>query len=79
MKICFFAQTKRFSGCEAIDIPLTTSIRADELWRKLDEQFPGIETIRATTRLARNCEFVQTDCAFEDQDEVALIPPVAGG
>ena len=40
---------------------------------------PGLAPFRGNIRLARNLEFAGFDTRFNDDDEVALIPPVSGG
>ncbi|MDP9291457.1 MAG: MoaD/ThiS family protein [Verrucomicrobiota bacterium] len=79
MKILFFAQTRQFSRCEEIEFAVENPLSTDELWSRLENQFPGIDAMRATTRLARNSEYSPEEGMFANEDEVALIPPVSGG
>lgn len=79
MKICFFAQAKKFSGCDEIELAVPKPLKAHELWQELDRQFPGIASMQKTTRLARNHEFAAENYTFGNDDEVALVPPVTGG
>ena len=79
MKLCFFAQARQLSGCEQIELELSNPITAGELWRVLDEKFPGIAKMQPSTRLARNHEFATNGATFSNTDEVALIPTVSGG
>lgn len=79
MKVLFFAQIRDFTGCAAANLETRAKLVPDALWRALEQQFPGIEKFRSTTRLARNGVFAAADEHFADSDEVALIPPVSGG
>lgn len=79
MKVLFFAQIRDFTGCEAANMETRGNITADAVWEQLEEEFPGIEKFRGTTRLARNGVFAAADEQFAESDEVALIPPVSGG
>lgn len=40
---------------------------------------PGAEAVRDSARLAVNREFTCPDQLLHPRDEIALIPPVAGG
>ena len=79
MKILFFAQIRDFAGRSACDVPIDRAIGIEELWQILNEQFPGIDKFRSSTRLARNEAFSSPDEIFLSDDEVALLPPVSGG
>jgi molybdopterin converting factor subunit 1 len=79
MRVLFFAQLKDVTGCSecsvAADGPLTT----DALWTALLQRFPELQAQRAILRLARNWEYTGPDVRFDNNDEIALIPPVSGG
>lgn len=79
MIVRFFAQTRGLTGCDEVELTVDQTINEDELWRRLDQRFPGIGGTRGETRLARNQEFVGAGTTFSGTDEVALIPPVSGG
>ena len=79
MRILFFAQLKDAAGCASVEIPVPTPINSEQVWAKVLEQFPALETHRHAVRLAKNSEYVGPDARFVDGDEVALIPPVSGG
>jgi molybdopterin synthase catalytic subunit len=79
MKIRFFAQARERSGCEELEMAVAQPVSADELWVRLERQFPGIGAMQSATRLALNHEYAAADATFSDADEVALIPPVSGG
>ena len=79
MKVLFFAQIREFTGCGAAEMETRGDLRSDAVWRRLEEEFPGIEKFRSTTRLARNGAFTAADEHFASSDEIALIPPVSGG
>ena len=79
MKVILLAQIKAHAGCGEIDIPLQQPIHAEELWGILEAKFPGIRIYKSSSRIAVNHEFVESDIALNNGDEVALIPPVSGG
>lgn len=79
MRVLFFAQIREFTKRDATELRARSALDADEIWKHLDEQFPGIGKFRRTTRLARNSTFADADEQFGPHDEVALLPPVSGG
>lgn len=79
MKVLFFAQIRDFTGCGVAEMETRGGLTADAVWQGLEEQFPGIDKFRSTTRLARNGVFAAADEQFAASDEIALIPPVSGG
>ena len=58
---------------------LEASITADALLAALASAHPAIERYRQALRVAVNGEYVRGDAVIRPGDEVALIPPVAGG
>jgi molybdopterin converting factor subunit 1 len=79
MRVKFFAHLQSFTGCEEVDLPVSSAITQDEFWKALEEKFPGILSYRKPTRLARNFAYADADTTFREGDEIALIPPVSGG
>ncbi len=49
----------------------------DDLKLKIEDEFP--ETIHYNYRIAVNNELINTDPVLKDGDEVAFLPPFAGG
>lgn len=78
MRILFFAHLKEAAACPELELHCG-GVDAEGLWRLLIEARPGLAPHRGAVRLARNCEYAAPGTIFEDQDEVALIPPVSGG
>ena len=79
MLILFFAQLKDAAGCESFEIETREPMTTDQLWLELQKKFPQLAAHRATTRIAKNHEYVGEPTTFDRDDEVALIPPVSGG
>ena len=79
VQVLFFSQARSAVGLSEISLTLEEAPDASHLWRCLVDRFPKISTIRETSRLARNCEFLQGNECFSDGDEIAIIPPVSGG
>ena len=79
MRVLFFAQLKDVTGCDAVDLALTSPLNRDGLWAALLEKYPALAAHRSSVRLARNCEYAEAEAVFSHSDEVALLPPVSGG
>ncbi|MEI9863920.1 MAG: molybdopterin converting factor subunit 1 [Limisphaerales bacterium] len=79
MRVLFFAQLQDVTGCTATELASSSSLNLEQLWETLLEQFPGLLAHRRNIRLARNWEYADAETSFNNDDEVALIPPVSGG
>ena len=75
INVLFFGVLSEITGKKSLsfdDISDTT-----ELNNKLTDKFPEIKSI--TYRLAINQEIIDTNTKLNDGDEVAFMPPFAGG
>ncbi len=79
MRFLLFAQVKDAVGAAGLDLQISGSPDAAELWRTLIAAEPKLAAFQSSTRLARNGEYADAKTIFSDNDEVALIPPVSGG
>jgi molybdopterin converting factor small subunit len=55
------------------------SATVDELMNALATQFPVLQALLPSCRIAVDCEYVGTETRIAPGAEVALIPPVSGG
>jgi molybdopterin synthase catalytic subunit len=62
---------------ETVELPDGASL--DALIAALEERHPAVRGLRGRYRIALNQEMVAESAALADGDEIALIPPVAGG
>ena len=60
-------------ACEA------AGMNEEEFWKRLVKRHSGLDSFKASVRLARNHEFLSSCELFQPGDEFALIPPVSGG
>ncbi|MBS4026999.1 MAG: molybdopterin converting factor subunit 1 [Ignavibacteriales bacterium] len=79
INIKFFAAAKEVAGKEEMQFSLPSSSTASSLLDLLVEQFPGLQEWKQYVRVAVNQEYVSLDYALNENDEVAIIPPVSGG
>jgi molybdopterin synthase catalytic subunit/molybdopterin converting factor small subunit len=75
----FFALQRVQTGLRMHPIELPEGADAHAAWEALVLEFPVIEPAGSSVRFARNGRYVDAAELLEDGDELALIPPVAGG
>jgi molybdopterin converting factor subunit 1 len=79
VKVLAFAGARDVVGTEAITWPLAASCTSAEFLESLCTAFPRLSPYRSSLRLAINGRYATSDDVVRDGDEIALIPPVAGG
>ncbi len=79
VRVLFFARYAELVGRSSatIDLPMPATV-ADVVGRVRSEM-PGGAGLPATPLTALNAEHASLDTAVADGDEVALLPPIAGG
>ncbi|MEB8329125.1 MoaD/ThiS family protein [Flavobacteriaceae bacterium KMM 6897] len=83
MTILLFGITKDIIGSSTIELDPTRekeiNIRTvGELKNYLGEKYPKLNTL-SSLAVAVNSAFAENETMVNDQDEIALIPPVSGG
>lgn len=79
IQVLFFAQLRALTRVPSLELPCTSPISSEELWKHLLRLHPTLTAVRSTTRLACNHAFLPPDALIHPGDEVACIPPVSGG
>ena len=82
VKVRFFAALREQVGHDVIEISTPPSSDIAGLLANIREQL-GDRVVAAlnadNVRVALNREFAGDDCAIQDGDEVAFMPPITGG
>lgn len=73
-----FATYREMAGTGDLDLDLGPGATVADLVLRLRAQ-PGMERLPAEPAVAVNQEYARMSTALADGDEVALLPPVAGG
>jgi molybdopterin converting factor small subunit len=73
-----FASYADLLGAPTVELPLTPGTTVQDLLRRI-RSLPGASSLPSATRVAINRIFAPSDQLIEQSDEIALIPPVAGG
>lgn len=79
VSVLYFAQARDALGKarESVDVPRGAT--ASQLLEKVSRGSPALASLRGSVRLSVNSEVVSADHRLEEGDEVAVLPPVAGG
>lgn len=79
IKVRLFAMLRQQAGWREREIELPEHATIDDAWALLTNEVPALAPQRDHVRFARNREYATADQPLSDGDELALIPPVAGG
>lgn len=86
VNLLFFAKSRELVGTSsAANFPLATSggqLSGFEVLSLICERFPELEAIRNSVIIAHNeeyCENLSEGINLTEGDEIAVIPPIAGG
>ena len=75
----FFAQAREVVGCDSVQLDLDASITVGDLRRQLTMAHPRLGGLLSRSAVAVNRTYVADQHPLSAGDEVAVIPPVAGG
>jgi molybdopterin converting factor small subunit len=73
-----FASYADLLGAPTVELPLTPGTTVKDLLNSL-RSLPGASSLPLAPRVAINRSFATSDQLIAPSDEIALIPPVAGG
>ena len=79
VRVRFFARYAEFVGREEAALTIELPATVGDVVRRLRTQLPGGDAIPERPLTAVNSKHVRLDAQVQDGDEVALLPPLAGG
>ena len=81
MKIKYFAWIKDITNLEEEVINLNQAKNLDELKTYIIEKYPDLKKhmIKEVLRFAINQEYAVNNTTLNEEDEIAVFPPVSGG
>ncbi len=75
----FFAAYRELTGASHTEVDLPEDATVADLIDALRARGPSFAALPPKPAVAVNLEYAPTDAGLRDGDEVAFIPPVAGG
>ena len=78
LKIALYGITRDIVGTSVIELPAPAPATVGELLAEMRRQYPALGQLRSCA-VAVNNEYAPEEQALHTVDEIALIPPVAGG
>lgn len=79
VRLLYFAVLRDITGKSEADMSLRDGARAGEVWQSLREQYVQLADYRKPPMIAVNEIYATAETILRDGDELAFIPPVAGG
>src|ERR1043165_487974 len=79
VRLLFFPVLRDIVGKSEADVEVPDATRALDLWQRLRSQYAPLAAYAQPPMTAVNESYVTPEAALRDGDEVAFIPPVAGG
>jgi molybdopterin synthase catalytic subunit len=75
----FFASQREKTGTDRREVDLPEGARLADLVERVVRDYPALGASMGAARFAVNREYAPATTILHDRDEVAFIPPVAGG
>ena len=79
VRLLFFAVLRDIAGTDTRDLALSEGTTARDVWQSLRREFAKLADYTQPPMIAINESYAAPDAILRDGDELAFIPPVAGG
>jgi len=79
VRLLHFASFREAVGRDQEERDLVEGARVHDLWDALSREVALLRRFPSVPPAAVNREYVESDTVLRDGDEVAFLPPVAGG
>jgi len=79
IRLLFFAVLRDIAGRSEDVVDLPDGARAGDVWQRLRDEHPALRDYIQPPMIAVNESYVSAEEPLRDGDELAFIPPVAGG
>jgi molybdopterin converting factor subunit 1 len=77
--LLYFASFREAVGREEEELDMPTGSRVADLWQELTRRIPHFQRFNRMPPASLNRQYVEAETALSEGDEVAFLPPVAGG
>jgi molybdopterin converting factor subunit 1 len=78
-QVLLFGALKDAAQGSSISVKAAEELSVQQLLDEIAAQFPALARYLPHVRVAVNCEYSSLETTVNAGDEIALIPPVAGG
>ncbi len=79
VRLLFFASYRDLAGREQVELELRPGASAADALQAARDLGPGLARLPVRPVIAVNQEYAPLESCLHDGDEVAVLPPVAGG
>ncbi|HYB08018.1 MAG TPA: MoaD/ThiS family protein [Nitrososphaerales archaeon] len=79
MKVLYFASAQGLANLKSESVRLKEGSSMKDMAAEMLRLHPDLKSIERTIRYSVNFEIADSDVTLHDGDEVAVLPPVAGG
>jgi len=79
VRLLYFAVLRDIAGTNEAELELPDGTRAADVWQRLRTQHPQLAGYAQPPMTAINETYADGDAVLREGDELAFIPPVAGG
>ena len=79
VRLLFFAVLRDITGKNEAELALSAGTTARDVWQSMRRDYAALAGYDQLPLIAINEEYAAPDTALGDGDELAFIPPVAGG
>jgi molybdopterin converting factor subunit 1 len=79
VRLLFFAVLRDIAGSDERELSLQEGATAGDVWQTLRATYAKLADYTQPPMVAINEEYAEPEAVLRDGDELAFIPPVAGG
>lgn len=79
IRVLFFGAARDAVQSNSLELTLAAPATVSSAFRKLSESFSGLERFGRSLLFAVNQEYATPDTSLNENDELAVFPPVSGG
>lgn len=79
VRLLYFAVLRDITGTSAADLEVPEGTRAADVWQRLRNEYRRLADYAQPPMIAINESYASPESILHDGDELAFIPPVAGG
>jgi molybdopterin converting factor subunit 1 len=79
VNVLLFGRLHELAGARQLACEVAPPATVAAVWRAVAERHPGVAPYAGSVSAAVNADFARMTTAVAEGDEVAFLPPVAGG